>query len=230
MKLYIFEYFTLDDISSVGIIPRINASKIKSQWVLEKKESYFQKFYPNDVSFEGMYLSYGVESGLPKEGHILCDMHGWIETEPRALVYPVSPKLNTLLSLFHIPEVAFYPGSVDWERMAHLFFVMHLLTGQYQYIDFAKSTFVKCNFRGVVKSDEIKTGVSIDELNQIYGNDSFTFARAVMKPEFRALDMYYMDIWGILITERLKEAIEKANLTGVKITECPIEFEFSDEL
>ncbi len=51
-----------------------------------------------------------------------------------------------------------------------------------------------------------------------------------MRPEFRDLDMYYMDIYGIIISERLKEAIEAAHLTGVKIVECPLRFEFSDEM
>ncbi len=41
------------------------------------------------------------------------------------------------------------------------------------------------------------------------------------------LDMYHLDIWGILITERLKNAIEANQLTGVKISECPPDFKIA---
>ena len=51
-----------------------------------------------------------------------------------------------------------------------------------------------------------------------------------MKPEFETIDMTHLGVIGIVISERLKNAIEEANLTGVKIIPCPIEFHLSNEV
>jgi len=97
-----------------------------------------------------------------------------------------------------------------------------------KYVSWQYSSFVKANYNGEKDSDILVSGQGLEEVYEKLGSKLFTFERAVMLPEFRDVDMYYFN--GILISERLKNAIEAANLTGVKITECPIEFEFSDEV
>lgn len=231
MKRYRLEQDSTDGKGVYYLYPYINASNIKNQKLLNRSKSHFTEFFPSEVSFDGMFPTYGTEHNVPQEPHALCDMHAWIERKPRALVYPISPAFKDVLISFNIPEVRFYNGSVVWRGKREPYYVMHLLTRQFQYIDFANSSFVKCDFEGSKKSGTPAVkGSSMEEVSGKFGAESFTFERAVMQPEFRELDMYHVDIYGMLIADRLKNAIESANLTGVKITECPIEFEFSDEI
>ena len=73
---------------------------------------------------------------------------------------------------------------------------------------------------------------SISELNKISIEknwDEWGFNKAVMKPEFNTLDICWVGIFEILISERLKDAIENAQLTGISIKECPLNFEISND-
>jgi hypothetical protein len=231
MKRYRLEQYSFDDTGTFNIYPDINASNIESQEVLDRSQSHFKTFFSGQVSFRGLFPTYGTEIEVPAEPHAICDMHTWVERKPRALVYPISPRFRDILNKFNIPEVRFYDGSVVWKNEEYQYYVLHLLTRQFQYIDFSHSTFIKCNFEGVKKKGSpIINGNSMEEVLHKLGAESFTFERAVMLPEFRNIDMYYLDIHGILITQSLKDAIEKADLTGMKISECSIDFEFSDEI
>ena len=63
------------------------------------------------------------------------------------------------------------------------------------------------------------------ELNNNWG--SWGFNRAVMKPQFKTIDCMTMPYpYGILISERLKNALEDASLTGFEIKPFPVEFEY----
>ncbi|WP_175578644.1 hypothetical protein, partial [Tenacibaculum aiptasiae] len=53
------------------------------------------------------------------------------------------------------------------------------------------------------------------------------FERAVMKKEYKNIDAAKLAYpYGVLISERLKNALEEAKLTGFKITPFPVEFEY----
>jgi hypothetical protein len=225
MKRYILEYNPFDKHGTFEVYPYVEASGIASQQVLDTSKSHFTTFFPDTVSFEGMRLSYGAEVGAPAEAHALCDMHGWVGKKPRALVYPISPRFKSLLIPFNIPLVAFYNGTVWWKGAEHEYYVMQLLTKQYQYINVEASTFEKSDHKGNKAGGQTPVkGKTMPELYEKFGADTFTFADAVMQPEFEALDMFHLDLWGILITERLKNAIEASTLTGVAIRECPLDF------
>ncbi len=176
MKRYILKHESFDHTGVFGIYPRIMASKIKSQEVLDWSGDYFPQFFPDGVSFDGMFLTYGSDRGVPKEPHALCDMHSWIESKPPALVYPVSPRFHDLLLQFHIPEMRFYKGDVLWKNEVYPYYVMHLLTRKYQYIDFQYSTFVKSNYKGKIEPNTpIVQGASMEEVKKYYPSQSFTF-------------------------------------------------------
>ena len=142
-------------------------------------------------------------------------------------MYPISAKFKNLLDKFNIPDVRFYAGSIKWKGIEYEYYVMHLLVQEHKYIDFKYSTFVKADRRGHKEPGTAVSGADLNEVYEKFETTIVTFDRAVMLPEFRNIDMYYFN--GILITERLKNAIESAHLTGIEIGECPIDkFEFSD--
>jgi hypothetical protein len=70
----------------------------------------------------------------------------------------------------------------------------------------------------------------MDEVEMKLDSTIKIFDKAVMKPKFRDVDIYFLDTYQIVISDRLKLAIEEANLKGMKILPCPVEFQFSDEV
>ena len=227
MKRYLLTYEIIDPTGAFEIYPYINPSKIKSQEALDRSENYYEKFLAGDSSFKGMFLSYRTEIEVPAEPHAICDMHGWIETQPFGVFYPISAKFKNLLSEFNIPNVRFYEGSVKWKDIEYEYYVMHLLSQVHKYIDFKYSTFVKADYRGEKEPGTAVSGADMNEVYEKLETPLITFEKAVMHPEFRDIDMYHFN--GILITERLKNAIESARLKGIEMGECPIDkLEFSD--
>ncbi|MDJ1492453.1 hypothetical protein QNI19_05895 [Cytophagaceae bacterium DM2B3-1] len=216
------------------VYPRLNPEKIPSQNALDRKIIYYQQFMPEDTSFHSMIPLY-VGDHPPEEIHAICDLHGWIKDIPAGLMYPVSKQFKELLEQFAIPNTKFYEGSVLWNEKEYPYFVWHLLTEKYQQnIDFGKSSFGNYNFirHKWMSDDEIIVEDYIDLIEKKEALDwrDWGFRRAVMKPEFRDIDAISIHRYGIVISERLKEAIESAQLTNVSITPCPIEFEISDQI
>ncbi len=229
MKKYTLNIDTKDYIGSYQLFPRFNAQNIESQNILNDNLSYFNQFLPDDTSFKNMSLGYIGEGGFPKEPHAIADMHSWIIKQPNGLMYPISPRFKELLEKFNIPFSKFYTGSVTFKGIEHTYYIIHILAYQYHFIDFEKSTFFKGNLFLERISDTSVSGENIEEIKEQVGH-RWIFNKAVMKSDFKDVDMYYLDSYQILISERLKNAIEEANLTGVKITPCPIEFHLSNEV
>jgi hypothetical protein len=229
MKRYILQQNSIDDHGPYRIYPDVDASGIESQAALSRVKIHHKDFYPKGMnSFKGMRLVYAQEIGAPEEPHALCDMHSWIGIPPTGLTFPVSARFKEVLAPFNTPELTFYNGSIGWKGKEVEFYVMHLLTWQLQYINFHESTFRKSDYLGRKVDDEPPVkGDSWSDLEEKFGDDTFAFVDAVMNPEFEMLDIYHIDIWGILITERVKNAIEASQLTGVKIKECPLDFKIA---
>lgn len=229
MKRYILEHNPFDNHGPYNIYPDVDASGIESQAALSRVKRYHRDFFPEGSnSFKRMRLAYAQEIGAPEEPHALCDLHSWIGICPTGLTFPVSPRFKEILAPFNTPQLTFYDGSIGWRGKEIEFYVMHLLTWQLQYINFQESTFQKSDFLGRKVGDEPPLkGDSWTDLEAKFGDNTFTIVDAVMEPGFETLDMYHLDIWGILITERLKNAIEANQLTGVKIKECPLDFKIA---
>ncbi len=230
MKKYTLEEDGRDYKGSYGLFPLFNAQKIESQEILVKDFNYYDTFLPDNTSFKNMTLGYIGEGGFPKKPHALADFHGWIIEKPHGIMYPISPKFKEILMGFNIPFTKFYNGSVMFNGIEKTYYVFQVLTNQNQLIDFDKSTFYYGNFYGVRKNDLTVSGKNIAEIENQLESSSWFFESAVMKPEFEEIDLCFLNRYRILISERLKNAIEEANLTGVKITPCPIEFHLSDEV
>lgn len=73
---------------------------------------------------------------------------------------------------------------------------------------------------------------NLDSMGDLILNTGWSdvgFNKAVMSSEFAQLDLINTLQYGRLISERLKEAIEFEGITGVKIEECPVQFEINDD-
>ena len=138
--------------------------------------------------------------------------------------------MKEVLERFNLYPNQFYEAKVLFEEELYDYFVWQFfLNGFDTIVDFDHSTFCEWN-RYEKIGVEIHKFKNIDEITDYELENEWKywgFERAVMKPVFKEMDCVYMPYpYGILISERLKNALEAANLTGFKIVPFPVEFEY----
>ncbi len=229
MKRFELKVNGFDNSGAYELYPMINATKvIHSNEIF--KNSFFREFMPENVELNGMKFQYMAEWGAPLEPHVFCDMYDWIEFSPRGMMFPISDKFKNLLEKFNLHDVRFHKGSACYGDQEVLLNVMHIKDYRYDCIDFEKSTFCFGTYHSGKKKDLVVQGSNMEEVEHNLGSKLVFFERAVMKPSFREIDMIFLFQHLVLVSERLKNAIEEAGLIGVKFVECPVNFEYSDEV
>ena len=161
----------------------------------------------------------------------ICDYHSWIVESPDYFrSFPVSKKMKEVLEKFNLYPNQFYKAKVLFEEELYDYFVwQQFLDGFDKFVNFEKSTFCEWD-------DMEKKGTNILQFKNIEEIIDYElekewwgwgFERAVMKPVFKEIDCMRMSYpYGALISERLKNALEAANLTGFEIVPFPVEFEY----
>jgi hypothetical protein len=229
MKKFVLKRDGVDK-SVNDVFPDLNPANIPSRYALDREQNYFSVFLPVGTLFKGMIPQY-IGDNPPQQVHAICDMHSFIREKPPGWMYPVSERFKELLEGFNMPNTRFYEGSVIWNEKEYPYYVWHLLTEKYEhYIDFSKSRFVKTTGELYNVEGNPIQAESIKDVKEKLESYFWAFQKAVMFPEFRETDVCEIEFYGILISERLKEAIESAALTNISITPCPIEFEVSDQV
>jgi len=198
-------------------------------------DEFFDKMYEFDylVPFEDEDL-YG-----KKTTEFINDYHGWRGEEPMGgWLQVVSKRFKEILESFEIGDHQFYSASVLFKEKKHPYFVLQIFRNYYKkFIDFERTIFNNMNFSRKLKNQELKTNSfsSIEDAKAFAKENwgsiiNWNYERIVMKPEFRNVDLITFYKFGDLVSERLKNAIEKEGLTGIQFEELPIPIEFSDEI
>ena len=221
-----------------GILsPGLNGKTVKNyQAFFENGKCTPTTFYDKDYEFDYLIpIEVGENENEPQ---IIVDFHRWTGLEiPRGGVfYPISEKFKLLLKSYNLPKHKFYKARVLFKGEFHTYFVWHLLYNNYfEYLDSNKTRYNNLNYSRKLKQEtlEIKQFNSPKERSDYSNknwNYSWNYEQLVMKPSFRELDYCYVTQLGGLVSERLKEAIEAAGLTGIRFEPLPIPIEFSDEV
>ena len=221
-----------------GILsPGLNGKTVKNyQAFFKNGKCTLTTFYDKDYEFDYLIpISFGE---IKDEPQIIVDFHVWIglEIPQEGLFYPISEKFKLLLESYNLPNHKFYKARVLFKGEFHTYFVWHLLYDNYfEYIDFSKTKYNNLDSWRELEQEslKIKQFNSYEEMNDYSRknwNLSFNYEQLVMKPNFRELDYCYVTLLGGLVSERLKEAIEAAGLTGISFKPLPIPIEFSDEV
>lgn len=196
------------------------------------------KFYDQDYKFD--YLV-PVEFGEVKEKpQIIVDLHMWIGLDIPfgGRFHPISKNFKELLENYKLQAHKFYDATVLFHDNYYPYYVWQVLSKKYQeYIDFDKTYYNNLNSYRKLKHEEleVKQFSSYDEMRKYSRsnwNRNWNYEKIVMKPSFRDIDYCY--VYGLnggdLISEKLKIAIEDAELTGIEFEKSPIPIEFSDEV
>ena len=168
------------------------------------------------------------------EVEFICDYHGWISKQPDRLSGdPISKRMKKILEQFNLNTKAFYEAKVLFNNKYHDYFIWEQYTGGFdKYVDFEHSTFCEKKFGGEFGDDIVRVK-NYKELMAIENEKDWfrgwLFKRAVMKPEFKEIDATILAYPYInIISERLKYALEEANITGIEIKPFHVEFEYLD--
>lgn len=196
------------------------------------------KFYDQEYEFDYLVPSaYGEGFGYDGEIPIIADLHIWrgMHTPtPEFLSFPISSKLKNCLSQFNLSGSKFYKACVFHQDKFHPYFVWMILQLYEEFIDFDKTIFNNYDFDRITE-EEFATGQfkSIQELND-YAKQNWgylwNYEKLVVKPSFKEFDYHFILNLNHVVSERLKDEIERQGITGVLFKELPIPLYFSDEL
>lgn len=214
---------------------KVSASYLNQKEFILNKSKKFDIFFPKDTIFSPLIpKQIGGFTNNDSNGFI-NDFPGWIEKKPKGLYFLLSIKFRDLISNFKLPPFRIYKAEVLIKKELYPFSVLQLVSYYSKtLIDFENSTF--CNFDFMTKeklSDDHEKLVNLKTMGELMLEKKWSyvgFNKAVMKPEFERLDLVSTLHFGLLISERLKNAIESAGITGVEIKECPTEFEINYDL
>ncbi|MEP0263339.1 hypothetical protein [Dokdonia sp.] len=214
--------------NSKEIISSMDGESVKDRELFFKKD-YYNNILDSHFKFDYLLPKYMDEY---KEVEFICDFHNWINYKPNLYSFIISEKMKNILEQFDIHKKQFYNAKVLFEDKYHDYQVWHLfLDGFNEYVDFKQSIFCEYNYEHTEKKGlELFKVNNQEELTDLEYNknwDSWGFERAVMKPEFKEIDCMAMPYpYGILISERLKNELEEAKLTGFEIKPFPVDFEY----
>jgi hypothetical protein len=222
MKYYVL--VRLSKINNIPIAP-LNGESVKNYKDFFETGCTINTFFDKDYEFD--FLTPMNRGEIKEEVQMIADYHGWIGKEPmKGYFRPISPKFKEILGQFQLPPHKFYNAKVLFKGVFYPYFVMHLLYNSYRsYIDYTKTIFNNLNSFGKLKQaqKETKKFSSFEEMqaySDTHWNYNWNYERLVMLPSFRNIDYCCMyNIAGDLVSEQLKNALEKAEMTGITFQE-----------
>ncbi len=161
----------------------------------------------------------------------LCDFHSWIGEKPSFFSgIPISKRMKEIVEKFNLYPNKFYDSKVMFRGEYHEYYVWQFfLDGFDKFVDLNHSTFCEWDNLSKVGTEVFSFKSERDLQRFVMQNEwwDWGFERAVMKDEYKEVDAAKLAYpYGILISERLKNVLENAELTGFKITPFPVEFEY----
>lgn len=230
---YILDYVTISE--KRGIITYNNY--LTGETVKNKNMFFYsEELNVNQVSETDWRFDYLTPVSIGDEIEIshICDLHGWLREEPdNFFSYIVSQRLFEILNHFNLYPNKFYDAKVLFNEDIYQYFVWQLfMDGFDTFIDFDCTTFCEYEFDENQKiGNELVNVKNLRELRRVRrekGWEDWGFDRLVMKPGFKEMDCVWIDPLGIVISERLKNALEAVQppLTGLEILPCPVQFEY----
>ncbi len=222
------------------IISGLNGTHVKN------REAFFGQgkngpntFYDQEYEFD--YLTpeeVGEGFGYDGEVPVIADWHIWwgMHTPNEDLSTPISAKFKNCLEQFRLSPSKFYKAKVLFEDKLYPYYVWQMLMDPYKkHIDFEKTTFNNYDFdREETETPfEVKQFGSIEEVKEYkdkHWGYLWNYEKLVLKPSFREFDYHFVMLLNHVVSERLKNEIEKQELTGIEFKELPIPLYFSDEL
>lgn len=241
MSMKYYEIHRKTTLNNDKVISGLNGTHVKDRELFfDQGKSGPDKFYDKEYEFDYLIPEpFGEGFGFDGEEPTLADWQPWWGMHvpiPESMSIPISKRFKECLSRFSLSYCKFYEAKVLHEKVLHPYFVWQMLTTTYEeYIDFEKTTFNNLDFDRISSetSFEIKQFKSLKELKE-YKNKNWgylwNYEKLVLKPSFKDFDYHFVMLLNHVVSEPLRNEIEKQGLTGIEFKELPIPLYFSNEL
>lgn len=199
---------------------------------IDNGKAYFRtNFYDKFIEPEPFFNDLKLYKRLPEdpEPTILNDTHTWAGRSPAMTwTIPLSERYKNLLEQYKLIGSKFYSGNLNFKGKSYPYYVFHTLRSSWaEVVNFEKSVFVEwVEVYKEIFSDNIIKVSSLEEFN--FECDNF-YKESKEKHEFihtlgpqeihfnQEVDLIFLPELRYCISERLKKAIEAANISGVEI-------------
>lgn len=168
----------------------------------------------------------------PEKVDFLGDVHGWIEDRILGTSFIFSQKVKEFIENYKLSEYYFYSAQVEFEENLVPYYIFYMKTQLYfdNLIDYRYSTFVKYGKQTEEKVEyTVENEKELKSLQIEHDWNKYDFGKRIMKPRFEDIDLICTKHYGYLISEKLKNALEKTDFIGYKIKPEPIVFEIAEE-
>lgn len=222
------------------VYPAIHGKNVKNGSQIFQRIDLENKFIKKCFHFDYLSLKNLEEPFMFDTPWKKVDLHNWISPgllDSGAISYGISPKLKKIFDQYNLTSSAFYEAKLMYENEKHDFWVWQIKENSYlSFINWEASTFTDWNMmRTRKRGTKFYTFYSeLDFLATSEGKFRLGFDKAIFRTSFKENDLCFFPrvfpAYTFIISERLKQAIESANIEGVVIKELPFEIEYSDTL
>lgn len=207
------------------INPRIDARDIDNGKAYFRT-NYYDKFIEPEPFFNDLKLFMSVTETI--EPTILNDAHGWGGRSPAMTwTIPLSERFKKLLEQYNLVGSKFYSGNLNFQGEIYPYYVFHTLRSSWaEVVNFEKSVFLyfsgACNKKSVFEEIEINSAKDYrtKDGKQLMDNwEEYEMAHHIGLNEVhlnQEVDLIFLPELRYCISERLKNAIEAAKITGVE--------------
>lgn len=208
------------------IYPQANGSKItNSNGYLSKGGEFGKIFFENYVDNAPIFDYFFLYSlSYQKEyDWILLDAYSYIgQNVPSARGFLVSKRLKEILEQFEIAQpFRFYESKLMYQGEKLEYYIFHLAQNEWKEFDFKESSFFS-------NDDELNVKVASNrELKKLIKSEPNIKMNLVLKNQY---DIFYFSQFNYVISESLKNKIEKNKILGLEFTELKnVNFDFTNK-
>jgi hypothetical protein len=225
--MYKFEILINSDRKN-SFYPAIDAEDVSEQ-KLYFDNDYYNTYMPDDIYFDNLKMYKRIP--IDPDPKFYNDFQFWAGEYPNeSFSYPVSEKFKKVFELFNLCGCKFYSGNLKFEDKKIPFFVFHILKDIW-FDNIEKSETIFCKrkiYNDIYLLDErieIESAQELRVINEeLAGNDlvnetdveeyvEIALGEIHLKEEF---DIIRLPNLHMCVSERLKNAIEEAGLTGIE--------------
>jgi hypothetical protein len=205
--------------------PKITAIDVKDASKYFNTDHY-NCFFPDDFYFNDLKIFEPVYEDIVYDR--FNDYQFWAGESPLAFSFPVSQKFRDLFERFDLAGCKFYAGDLNFKGKKYPFNVFHYLSNAwFEFIDLEKTVFCEViDSMTEYKKGEIIKIESIEDFYKIEKKMSLK-CRDIYVGEVKRIglgeiylkekkDFIYFPLLQSCVSERLKNAIEEAGLTGIE--------------
>jgi len=212
---------------------------------IDNGKAYFRTdYYDEFIEPEPFFNDLKLYKRLPEdlEPTIFNDTHTWAGRSPAMTwTIPLSEPYKNLLEQYNLVGSKFYSGNLNFQGESFPYYVFHTLDNAWDNVlDLEKSVFL--NFSGACNKKSVFEEIKINSVEdyrtkndkQFMDNwEEYEIAHNIELSEVhlnQKVDLIFLPELRYCISERLKNAIESANISGVEITPITnVDFYYQEE-